>query len=72
MAAGSLKSLLGTIRKKPTRAPDRKTDSEANGTVNGEKTSLFHDLTHLNYRSAATVAEASEPMGKSAPLGQAT
>ena len=68
MAGGSLKSIIGTIRKKPTRAPDRKTDSEANGVVNGEKTSLFHDLTHLNLRDAATVAEAITTLASGEPM----
>lgn len=68
MAGGSLKSIIGTIRKKPTRAPDRKTDAEANGTVNGEKTSMLHDLTHLNWRNAATVAEAITTLASGEPL----
>ena len=68
MAGGSLKSILGTIRKKPTRAPDRKTDAEANGTANGEKTSLLHDLTHMSWKDTQTVLQALTTLASGEPL----
>ena len=68
MAGGSLKSILGTIRKKPTRAPDRKTDAEVNGAVNGEKTSILHDLTHMNWKDAQTVLQALTTLASGEPL----
>lgn len=68
MAGSSLKSLIGTIRKKPTRAPDRKTDAEANGVVNGKKTSVLDDLTHLDFKEAQTVLQALTTLASGEPL----
>lgn len=51
-----LKSLVDAIRRKPSTAPDRKSDEDA-GVGNGEKTSISHDLAHLGFKGAKTVAD---------------
>lgn len=51
-----LKSLFNAIRRKPATAPDRKTDEDA-AFANGEKTSITHDLAHLGFKNAKTVAD---------------
>jgi hypothetical protein len=68
MAGGSLKSFISTIQKKPSTAPDRKTDVEASGGASGAKTSLLHDLTHLNLRQTETVAQAITTIASGEPL----
>jgi hypothetical protein len=65
---GQFKTFIGSIRRKPTRAPDGKTDQEANGTATKEKTSLAHDLTHLNLKQAKTVASAITTLASGEPL----
>ena len=62
-----LKSFLGTIRRKPSKAPDGKTDQEA-GVATAQKTSLVHDLTHLNLKQARTVAQAITTLASGEPL----
>ncbi|KIN02629.1 hypothetical protein OIDMADRAFT_52466 [Oidiodendron maius Zn] len=62
-----LRSLLGTIRRKPSKAPDGKTDQEA-GVATAEKTSLTHDLTHMNFKQAKTVAQAITTLASGEPL----
>jgi hypothetical protein len=68
MAPGQLKTLLGSIRRKPARAPDGKRDDEA--AVNGvsEKTSIRHDLAHLGLKNAKTVAGAITTLASGEPL----
>jgi hypothetical protein len=68
MAPGQLKTLLGSIRRKPARAPDGKRDEEA--AVNGvsEKTSIGHDLAHLGLKNAKTVAGAITTLASGEPL----
>lgn len=59
MAVGEtsqLRSLIDAIRRKPSTAPDRKTDEDA-GFGNGEKTSITHDLAHLGIKNVKTVAD---------------
>lgn len=68
MAPGQLKSLLGSIRRRPTRAPDGKTDAEVNGNVLSEKTSIVHDLTHMSLKNAGTVASAITTLASGDPL----
>jgi hypothetical protein len=65
---GQLKALIETIRRKPSHAPDGKSDKEVNGAANGEKTSLVHDLTHLNLKQTATVAHAITTLASGEPL----
>ena len=68
MAGGQLKTLIGTIRKKPSHAPDRKSDADANGTVNGERTSVMHDLAHLSWKDKRTLAHALPELASGEPL----
>lgn len=63
-----LKSFIGSMRRKPARAPDGKTDVEASGTRPTEKTSLVHDLTHMNLKQARTVAHAITTLASGEPL----
>ena len=67
MAGGQLKQLIGTIRRKPTKAPDRKSDAEAR-MVNGEKTSIMHDLTRLGLKNAETVVDGLTSIASGEPL----
>lgn len=67
MAGGQLKTLIGTIRRKPTHAPDGRADGEVNGT-NGEKTSILHDLTHMGLKNAHTMAHALPTLASGEPL----
>lgn len=66
--AGQLRALLGTMRKKPSQAPDRKTDSEAAAIQTQEKTSTIHDLTHLGLKNTKTVASAISTLAAGEPL----
>lgn len=68
MAGSQLKSFFGTIKKKPSRAPDGRSDVEANAAPPPEKTSLVHDLTHLNAKNAATVVQAITTLASGEPL----
>ena len=59
MAVGEgsqLKSLFDAIRRKPSTAPDRKTDEDA-ALTDGEKTTISHDLAHLGFKNAKVVAD---------------
>lgn len=68
MAPSQLKTLLDSIRKKPSHAPDGKTDEEAYGKPMAEKTSILHDFTHLGLKNAKTVAEAITTVASGDPL----
>ncbi len=68
MAPSQLKSLLGTIRRKPSKAPDGKTDSEAAPTPMSEKTSIGHDILTMGAKNAATVAQAITTLASGEPL----
>jgi hypothetical protein len=68
MAPGQLRTLFGTIKRKPSRAPDGKTDEEAAGVASMEKTSLLHDLTHMNAKEAETLLQALKTLSSGKPL----
>ena len=68
MAPGNLKSPIGTLRRKPTRAPDGKTDAEAAPTQMSEKTSIGHDLLTMGIKNAATVAQAITTLASGEPM----
>ena len=68
MLPNQIKTLIGTIRRKPTRAPDDKTDSEAAAAPTSEKTSIIHDLVNLGPKNAKTVAQAIATMASGEPL----
>ena len=64
-----LKTLIGSIKRKPTRAPDGKTDAQAaapNAQV--QKTSVIHDLAHLGLKNTKTLADALPTLASGAPL----
>lgn len=65
---GQLKTLIGTIRRKPARAPDGKQDSEAAAAPVSEKTSIGHDLTHMGFKNARTVASAITTLASGEPM----
>jgi hypothetical protein len=64
---GPLKTLIGTIKRKPTRAPDGRPD-EANGAANGEKTSIGHDLANMGVKNAKTAINAVVTLSSGEPL----
>lgn len=61
MANGQIKALIGSIRRKPTTAPDHK------ATTHVEKTSVVHDITH-NASNAKFVATALTTLASGEPL----
>lgn len=64
-----LKSLLGTIRKKPTRAADGRSSEAGNEFANaGTKTSIGHDLANLGLKNAGTILEAIPQLGSGDPI----
>ena len=58
--------LIGTIRRKPARAPDGKRDDEVAPV--SEKTSIAHDLVHLGPKNVRTVAHAITTLASGEPL----
>ena len=64
--AGNLTSFFGAIRRKPTNAPDRRTDEEVQ--PDNEKTSLWHDLTHLGIDNAETMGQALTTLASGDPM----
>jgi hypothetical protein len=71
MAGGALqrsKTLLATIKRRPTDAPDRRTDEDAALSPTEEKTSVKHDLAHLGLKNAKTVAEGLHTLAHGDPL----
>lgn len=66
--AGSLKSIWGTMRKKPSRAPDGKTDDQAAASVAAKPTSILHDLTHMKAKDTSTVFQAIGTLAGGEPL----
>jgi hypothetical protein len=66
-----LRSLIQTIKRKPTNAADGRTSidaAKAIGATNGEKTSMFHDLTHLGFKNTQTVAHALTTLASGDPM----
>jgi len=68
MAPSQFKSLIGSIRRKPTRAPDGKSDEQAAAIPTPEKTSIGHDLTHMGLKNAKTVAGAITTLASGEPM----
>jgi hypothetical protein len=64
---GQLKTLIGSIRRKPTNAADGRS-AEANGAVNGDKTSVKQDLIKLNAKNAKTVLSAISTLASGDPM----
>lgn len=67
-AIQTLKKLIAQSKKKPGSSPDSKTDAEAALVPNQEKTSILHDLTHLNLKQATTVATAITTIASGEPI----
>lgn len=64
---GKLTSLIGSIRRKPTRAADGRSE-EAAGASNNKKTSLGHDVKHLGLKNAKFVASAITTLASGEPM----
>jgi cytochrome P450 len=62
------KTLIGSIRRKPSQAPDGNSDSEATANGTTEKTSIAHDLAHDGLRNARTVAQAITTLASGEPI----
>jgi len=60
--------LFGTIAKKPPTAPDRKSDDEAAATPEVKKTSILHDLLHLDDKEKETILQALTTLAAGKPL----
>ncbi|CAD6499935.1 BgTH12-04040 [Blumeria graminis f. sp. triticale] len=63
MGPGQLKTLIGTIRRKPNRAPNTNEAAPP-----PEKTNLLHDLTHLGIKNTKTVAQAISTLASGQPM----
>lgn len=64
---GTLKTLIGSIKKKPTRAADGRPD-EANGADHNEKTTLKHDIANLGVKNGKTVVSAIATLASGEPM----
>jgi Animal haem peroxidase len=65
------KALYATIRKKPTKAADGRSEAMAAAAVGAsynEKTSVLHDVTHLGIKNTHTVAHALTSLASGEPL----
>jgi hypothetical protein len=63
------RTLFGTIKRKPAKAPDGETDAEAAGGQAAEKTTtMLHDLTHLNLKETETIIQAITTLASGKPL----
>lgn len=65
--AGGIKSFIGSMRRKPTDAPDQRTDQEAGGD-DDEKTGVFHDLLHLGFSDRKTMLQAFTTLASGDPI----
>ena len=64
-----LKSFLGTIKRRPSKAPDGRPEEAANGMAsNNEKTSVIHDLANLGLKNSLTMAEAIPQLATGEPI----
>lgn len=62
------KSLLGSIRKKPTSAADGRSAEAANGNASAKKTSIGHDLANLGIKNARTILDAIPQLATGEPI----
>ncbi|KAF2773128.1 linoleate diol synthase [Teratosphaeria nubilosa] len=67
MAPGQMKSLIGSIRRKPPTAPDQKTETEA-GEAKEANTPILHDVLHGNPKQTRFLAEALPAITSGKPL----
>lgn len=63
-----LRSLLGTIRKKPTKASDGRSDEAASGMQSNQKTTIRHDVRNLGVKNAKFAVEAVTTLASGEPL----
>jgi hypothetical protein len=63
-----LRSLLGTIRRKPTQANDGRSSEASSGLKNNEKTTIGHDLKNLGVKNAKFALEAITTLASGEPL----
>lgn len=66
--ASKLKQIFEIIKRKPSQAPDGKTDQEATGEAEVKTTSITHDLLHMNGKEAKTAAHALTALASGKPL----
>lgn len=65
---GQLKSLIGSIRKKPSKHTDGRDEAAASGLVQTKKTSIGHDVRNLGLKNTRTMAEAITTLASGEPL----
>jgi hypothetical protein len=66
-----LKSFIATIKKKPSKATDGRSEEKAAtavGATLNEKTGVIHDLTHLGLKNTQTVAHALTSLASGEPM----
>ncbi|KAL9091432.1 MAG: hypothetical protein Q9165_004818 [Trypethelium subeluteriae] len=63
-----LRSLIDSIRRKPTRAADGSSDESADGGADKEETTVAHDLRHLGLKNTETVVTALPTLVSGKPL----
>lgn len=68
MAPGQIKMLIGSIRRKPTTAPDRKTDQDAAATAKVDKTGVMHDIVHGSLKEKKFMAQALTTLAAGEPM----
>lgn len=69
--SAQLKSILGTIRRKPTKNADGRTRAQAAtsvGAVDTKKTGIIHDLTHMGFKNTTTIAHALTGLASGEPM----
>ncbi|EME88398.1 uncharacterized protein MYCFIDRAFT_149067 [Pseudocercospora fijiensis CIRAD86] len=65
---GKLSRVIGTIKRKPTTAPDRKDDQEAALAPSQRKTSAIHDLIHLDMKDKKVIASGLTGLASGEPM----
>ncbi|KAF7195522.1 Psi-producing oxygenase A [Pseudocercospora fuligena] len=65
---GKLSRVIGTIKRKPTTAPDRKDDQEAALAPSQKKTSAIHDLIHLDMKDKKVIASGLTGLASGEPM----
>jgi hypothetical protein len=63
-----LRSLIGSIKRKPTKASDGRPAEASNGMASSEKTSVVHDLAHLGFKNGATMLDAIPQLASGEPI----
>jgi hypothetical protein len=68
MTGNQLKSLFTSSKKKPSKAPDGKSDDQAAMAPIAPKTSIIHDLATMGTKNTATVVQALTTLASGEPL----